>query len=170
LEAKESARGFASAFLFSKTAANSRASGPEPSTRARPSVSSAGGSSLYCSIAALPLPVSPGQIAQNVYWGDYEPNMPSLLSAPAAGGPAVTLTSLEPMVGKSLAVDATTLYWVPFSSAVMGMPSGRGTAVTLANFPAGGNYPAIAVDATSLYWIHLDGAGQSGSVMKLTPK
>ena len=52
----------------------------------------------------------------------------------------------------------------------MGMPSGGGTPVTLANFAAGGNYPAIAVDATSLYWIHFDGAGQSGSVMKLTPK
>ena len=117
-------------------------------------------------VAALPLPVSPGRAARNLYWVTSPPSpgspaqLPgSLLGVPAAGGSTSTLTT----GASGVAVDATTVYWTT-ADAVMSMPISGGTPVTLANVGGLGGGAGIAVDATSVYWI------APGAIMKLAPK
>lgn len=112
-------------------------------------------------LAALPLPVMPGQVAQNVYWTAGKGQV-GLFAAPATGGAEVTLAT---GAGTRVAVDATTVYWA--GGAVMSVPAVGGTPVSLAPLPGGGG-TAVAVDATSVYWVEY--APSSTSLMKLTPK
>jgi hypothetical protein len=139
--------------------------GPVVTLSAAPLMPPTNGVNFY-GIAALPLPVAPGQTAPSVYFSREEnagnSNAGWLLSVPRSGGSTVTLTSIHSVPGKFFAVDDTSIYWLD-ASGVMRVPSGGGMPVTLVTSPG---VNAIAVDASSLYWFDF---GQGG-LMKLTPK
>jgi hypothetical protein len=144
--------------------------GPVVTLSAASSMPPMNGVNFY-GIAALPLPVAPGQTAQSVYFSREDnagnSNAGWLLSVPTSGGSAVTLTSINSVPGKFFTVDDASMYWLDVSG-VMSMPSGGGVPVTLVTSPG---VNAIAVDATSLYWFGFGGqGGQGNTLMKLTPK
>jgi hypothetical protein len=114
----------------------------------------------------------------SVYWlaggpftGDNAPGI--VAKTPLAGGTTVTLASMQASFGTpyGIAVGSGYAYFVtqtslntngPSSGAIMKVPTGGGSAVTvmaLADLPV-----AIAIDATSVYWISPSG------VFRATPK
>ncbi|HVW25550.1 MAG TPA: hypothetical protein VHC69_09275 [Polyangiaceae bacterium] len=75
--------------------------------------------------------------------------------------------------GNSLAVDATSLYWIAetdsYTLKVMKVPLRGGDPTTIAEEQGGSG--GITVDDTSVYWTTSLGAKAGvGAVMKLTPK
>jgi hypothetical protein len=87
----------------------------------------------------------------NVYWSDFYSGL--IVELPLAGGTAVTLAS-DAGDASSLAVDATSVYWVT-SDALGKVHIGGGATTVLANAGFGGLSltQGVAVDATSVYWI-----------------
>ena len=81
-----------------------------------------------------------------VYFNDGD----TVMMVPAAGGAPVTLATAQ-QFPFSMAVDATTLYWVNARGAgeIVSMPLAGGTPTTLV--PSTG-FARIAVDATNLYF------------------
>ncbi len=124
--------------------------------------------------------------AANVYWVEDgpAPNCPNgstaILQVSKAGGTPVTLTSgLAWALGSALTTDGTSVYYSSpaaadpscmaptcATGALMKVPVGGGTPVTLAAMHAFGdcNTPPIAVGATSVYW------GDGTGLHSVTPK
>jgi hypothetical protein len=103
--------------------------------------------------------------ATSVYWTTWQVGKSSLMKAPLGGGAPITLASAASPIW-SIAVDAAIVYWttfnqapVPVDAAVTKVPTGGGTAVTLATrrTRSTSSLFGITVDATSVYWLE-DGA------------
>jgi hypothetical protein len=88
----------------------------------------------------------------------------SLMKLPLAGGTAIKLASDTSSI-LSVAVDATSVYWVT-GPALKKMPIGGGTPTVLANAGASTEGAmGVAVDATSVYWIAYPPAGNGQGVI-----
>jgi hypothetical protein len=87
----------------------------------------------------------------------------NVVKAPVSGGAATTLARAQGSP-RSIAVDATSVYWTDnLSGTVMTVRICGGAPVTLASGQDGPTF--IAVDATSVYWTN-----RGGTVMKRSPK
>ena len=108
-------------------------------------------------------PIALAVDSTNVYWVN---EGGSIVKAPLAGGPPITLASGQPNP-QAIAIDSTNVYWVTnvtgvAQNAVLKMPLHGGAISTLAT---GLDPRGIAVDTTSVYWT--DGTRGGGRVWKV---
>jgi hypothetical protein len=113
---------------------------------------------------------APGAIAVGptaVYWAEGgELSNGAIMMLPLEGGSLATLVpGIRP---RSLAVDATSIYWTDLTAGTVAKaPLAGGVATLLASDQK--DPGSIAVDSTSVYWTDF-GRNGAGTVMKLTPK
>jgi hypothetical protein len=104
--------------------------------------------------------ISPAGLAVDatyLYWTDNAAG--TVMKAPLAGGPAVTIASSQ-NYPYAIAIDNTNIYWTNNGGTVMKAPLSGGTPIVIASGQA---YPfGIALDATSVYWTN----NNDGTVMK----
>lgn len=125
--------------------------------------------------------------ATSIYWSKGGPSRSpgSLMRVPVGGSTPTTLASCpspsflcvglpsgsEQIGPTSIAVDATSVYWMNNGTALMKVASGGGPITELAWGDNGFGFPVhlptgIAVDATNVYWAN-GGGSPSGAVMKV---
>jgi hypothetical protein len=109
--------------------------------------------------------------ATSLYWALASGGSSSVVKMPLAGGPRTTLATKNHGSARSIAVDATSVYWTDNGSPseesfVYKVPLEGGTVTTLASGQgiAGG----LAVDASNVYWVAWRSA--TDSVLMRIPK
>ena len=105
--------------------------------------------------------------SSNVYWSNDDTTSPAVVQVAIGGGTPVTLYS-GPQVPESIAIDATSVYWVANfggPGTVTKVPiGGDGGAATILYSLSGAIPCDIAVDSTSAYWTDCGGASTAGII------